>query len=100
MQVSVEFLLDVFEITVNTGDTLQPLCFPLPHSHNKIAGKELQKQLSQRVLNEDLRAFLELIQNRGSGWKVRAKLDRQGQTVKPTLYSKFLNLSSEQKQIS
>ncbi len=33
----------------------------LPHSH-KIAGKELQKQLSQRVLNEDLRAFLELIQ--------------------------------------
>eukprot|EP00435_Cladocopium_sp_Y103_P017437 s3247_g4.t1 len=29
---------------------------------NKTAGKELQKQLSQRVLNEDLRAFLELIQ--------------------------------------
>ncbi|CAE7253033.1 kif19 [Symbiodinium sp. CCMP2456] len=29
---------------------------------NKVAGKELQKQLSQRVLNEDLRAFLELIQ--------------------------------------
>lgn len=29
---------------------------------NKTAGKELQKQLSQQVLNEDLRAFLELIQ--------------------------------------
>lgn len=46
--------------------TLETVCnhfvFPLPHSHNKIAGKELQKQLSQRVLNEDLRAFLELIQ--------------------------------------
>ncbi|CAK9004185.1 Kinesin-like protein KIF19 [Durusdinium trenchii] len=29
---------------------------------NKTGGRELQKQLSQRVLNEDLRAFLELIQ--------------------------------------
>ena len=31
-------------------------------------GKELQKQLSQRVLNEDLRAFLELIQ-RVQAWR-------------------------------
>lgn len=43
-------------------------------------GKELQKQLSQRVLNEDLRAFLELIQRVqvGEPWKssIESKVQR------------------------
>jgi hypothetical protein len=43
-------------------DLLDGLGICRSQSHPIPIGKELQKQLSQRVLNEDLRAFLELIQ--------------------------------------
>ena len=43
-------------------DLLDGLSICRSQSHPIPIGKELQKQLSQRVLNEDLRAFLELIQ--------------------------------------
>ncbi|CAK9040157.1 Kinesin-like protein KIF19 [Durusdinium trenchii] len=55
-----DLVSQIEENMAENGETRRSLSKRL--QQNKEAGKELQEQLPRRVLNEDLRAFLELIQ--------------------------------------